>query len=65
MDRKEFQARLIIFSVDASELTLSLKPGPTGNNMALQLAKSSTSTALNYAESQSAESTKDFIHNLP
>ncbi|GJM30237.1 MAG: hypothetical protein DHS20C17_28720 [Cyclobacteriaceae bacterium] len=32
--------------------------------MILQLIRSSSSPALNYAESQSAESTKDFAHKL-
>jgi len=32
--------------------------------MGWQLVRSSTSPALNYAESQSAESTRDFIHKL-
>ncbi len=47
-----------------SELTNSLKPNIAGRNMGWQLVRSSTSPALNYAESQSAESTRDFIHKL-
>ena len=35
-----------------------------GNNLSGQLTRSSTSSALNFGESQGAESTKDQIHKL-
>ncbi len=64
MNRRELQTRMNHFSVEASKLTQTLKPNPAGNNLSQQLARCSTSPALNYAESQSAESTKDFVHKL-
>ncbi len=64
MNRKILQTRLIKFEVMATALTDSLKPNMSGRNMAWQLVRSSTSPALNYAESQSAESTRDFVHKL-
>jgi len=64
MDRKELQTRLVKFSVMIAELTNNLNLNVIGQNIARQLARASTSPALTYAESQSAESTKDFIHKL-
>jgi len=48
----------------ATELTNNLTINAAGENMARQLIRASTSPALTYAESKSAESTRDFIHKL-
>ena len=41
-----------------------MKKNYAGNHLAGQIIRSATSPALNYAEAQSAESSKDFIHKM-
>lgn len=64
MDRQLIQNRLERFGVDTIQLCKNLEDNLAGRNIASQLVRSGTSPALNYAESQSAESRKDFIHKL-
>jgi len=64
MDREILQTRLVKFGVMITDITNSIRYSPAGKNMANQLVKSGSSPALNYAESQSAESTRDFVHKL-
>ena len=64
MNREELQSRLTDFSVKTKQLVDYLKPGLVVNNITTQLFRSAHSSALNYAESHSAESRKDFVHKL-
>ena len=58
------QTRLIKFAVKSCKIANEIPSGPVGNNLASQLAKSGVSPCLNYAESENAESSRDFIHKL-
>jgi four helix bundle protein len=58
----DLEERLIDFSVKVIEIADNLAPSYSGNHLANQVIRSSTSTALNYGEARSAESNKDFIH---
>ena len=64
MDKMELENRLIEFSINVSECILSLEKHPTVNHLKDQVIRSSTASALNYAEAQGAESKKDCIHKL-
>ncbi len=54
--------RLISFAVMLYGVCENIEEGFIGTNLVNQLIRSGTSSALNYAEAQSAESRKDFIH---
>ena len=62
--KREIERRLIRFSVLIIEITDTLKNSRAGIYLSDQVCRSSISSALNYGESQEAESTKDFIHKL-
>ena len=64
MDRNELEGRLRKFSGLVNDIIESLPNTYFGNNLAQQLSRSGLSPLLNYAEGQSAESRKDFIHKL-
>ena len=64
MKRVELENRLIRFSVMVNEIINRLPKNYFGENIAKQLARSAVSPVLNYAEAQSAESRKDFIHKM-
>jgi len=64
MDRYQLHDRLVDFAVSIIDVTKQLNESIAAKNIAYQLSKSGTSTALNYAEALSAESKKDFIHKL-
>jgi four helix bundle protein len=65
MNRNTLQNRLVKFGATTIKLSNRLKfNSASGIVLAKQLARSGASPALNYAESQFAESTKDFIHKL-
>jgi four helix bundle protein len=53
----EFAARVIAFSMD-------LPATPAGRHIALQILRSGTAPASNYAEARGAESRAGFIHKL-
>ena len=53
----EFAARIISFST-------ALPKTPTGRHIALQILRSGTAAAPNYAEAGGAESRADFVHKL-
>ena len=56
--------RLVRFGTITCQLGNRLPRTPLGQHVALQLARSSTSSFANYGEVQSAESRRDFIHKL-
>ena len=63
---KEFDLdeRMINFSVSIIKLVENLPQTSAGIYFANQLMRSASSAALNYAEAQSGESRRDFIHKL-
>src|SRR5213593_1747773 len=56
--------RLVRFGSAACRLGERLPRTTLGQHVALQMARSSTSSFANYGEVQSAESRRDFIHKL-
>lgn len=56
------EERLIKFSIEVLDLANRIKTNDYGRSLINQVAKSGTSSALNFGEAQSAESKKDFIH---
>jgi four helix bundle protein len=60
----DLEERLINYSVLITEIVEAMPSTRAGNHFAGQLIRSGTSPALNYAEAQSGESRKDFIHKL-
>jgi len=64
MTPRELEDRLIVFAVNIICLSDGIKPSVGGKNLSEQIVRSSSSTALNYGEAQSAESPKDFVHKL-
>jgi len=64
MTPQTLEDRLIDFAVSIIGVVESLPESKAGNHIASQLIRSGTSPAPNYAEAQSAESRKDFIHKL-
>ena len=60
----DLQPRLINFAVSSLTLIERLPDTMGARILAHQLAKSSTSAALNYGEVQANESPKDFIHKM-
>ena len=60
----DLEDRLIEFAVLIIKTTENLNNTKAGNHIAGQLVRSGTSPALQYGETQSAESRNDFIHKL-
>ena len=64
MNRKILEKRLLDFSVDVMKICRETRFDALNIHLARQLVRSSSSSALNYAEAQSAESRADFTHKL-
>jgi len=64
MNKIELENRLIDFSVEVTNYVINLEKHPAVIHLKDQAIRSGTAVALNYAEAQSAESKKDFIHKL-
>lgn len=60
----DIQERLIDFAVSIIRLTSKLPQTIAGKHVAMQLLRSGTSAAPNYAEARGAESDRDFVHKL-
>jgi four helix bundle protein len=60
----DLEDRLIDFTINCSIIVEDLPPSKLANHVGGQLIRSSSSSALNYGEAQSAESPNDFIHKL-
>ena len=60
----DLEDRLIDYAVRIIHLSEQLPESKAGKHIAGQLLRSGTSPAANYAEAQSAESVKDFIHKI-
>ena len=60
----DLQERLVKFSANIILNIGGLNKGFASEHLAKQLIRSSTSSALNYGEAQSAESRRDFVHKM-
>jgi len=60
----DLEDRLVSFAGDTILFLNDLPNNQAGSNLNGQLTRSATSTALNFGESQGAESKKDQIHKL-
>jgi len=60
----ELETRLVEYSVSIIKLSANLKNCEASQVLKSQILRSGTSSALNYAEAQNAESKKDFIHKV-
>ncbi|SEH05459.1 four helix bundle protein [Candidatus Venteria ishoeyi] len=58
----ELENRLIDFSITIIKICDQLPGSLGGKTLANQLVRSGTSPALNYGETQAAESDRDFVH---
>jgi four helix bundle protein len=64
MTKNELEKRLVDFSVSVLELIQSIEKNAVTTPLSNQIIRSSTSSALNYGEAQSAETKRDFIHKV-
>ncbi|HIP48489.1 MAG TPA: four helix bundle protein [Lutibacter sp.] len=64
MKKFDLEERLINFSMMIIDIVNNTPNNKAGGYLAGQLIKSGISPALNYAEAQSAESRKDFVHKM-
>ena len=69
MERKkslsdQLEERLIDFAADIVTLSAGLIGTPGGKHIAMQILRSGTAPAPNYAEARGAESRADFVHKL-
>ena len=65
MEKKyDLDERLITFATDCIDVSECLPKTLSGNHIASQLVRSSTSPALHYGEAQGAESRNDFIRKM-
>ena len=64
MERIEIENRLIDYAVEIIGYTKRFNQDFVCEHLAKQIIRSSTSAALNYGESQGAESYNDFIHKI-
>jgi len=64
MAKNDLEERLINFAILVIEIAENLPRSVAGITLSGQIIRSSTSSALNYGEAQSAESTKDFVHKM-
>ena len=64
MDRKILEKRLVTFSTDVLRFCRNCEFDAFTHHLLKQIVRSSSSTALNYGEAQSAESRADFAHKL-
>lgn len=62
--RYDLEDRLIEFATQVTDVVEALPSTRTGNHIAGQLVRCSTSPMLNYGEAQAAESRADFIHKM-
>jgi len=64
MDRKDLEVRLVDFSIRIINLCKCCEFNEYTQHLSKQIVRSSSSSALNYGEAQSAESRADFSHKL-
>lgn len=64
MKKFNLEDRLIDYSVLITDIVENMANTKAGNHYTGQLIRSGTSPCLNYAEAQSGESRRDFVHKL-
>jgi four helix bundle protein len=64
MKPNQLEERLIQFAVDVILMCKKIDKSFASEHLAKQLIRSATSSALNYGEVQSGESTNDFLHKM-
>ena len=64
MKPNQLEERLIQFSIDIILLCKRVDNSFASEHLAKQLIRSATSSALNYGEARSGESTRDFLHKM-
>ncbi|MBX2829183.1 MAG: four helix bundle protein [Flavobacteriaceae bacterium] len=64
MKANNLEDRLIQFTIDVISVCKSLDNSFAAEHLAKQLIRSATSSALNYGEARSGESTRDFLHKM-
>ncbi|WP_299366471.1 four helix bundle protein [Winogradskyella sp.] len=64
MKANELEERLVQFSIDIILLTKTIDKSFASEHLAKQLIRSAMSSALNYGEARSGESTRDFLHKM-
>ena len=64
MKPNQLEDRLIQFAIDVILLCKTIDKSFASEHLAKQLIRSATSSALNYGEARSGESTKDFLHKM-
>lgn len=62
--KNQLEERIVSFAGEVASLSEILSKRQSGVVLSNQIVRSSIAVALNFAESQSAESRKDFIHKL-
>jgi four helix bundle protein len=60
----DIREKLMGFATEVMDLCERLPRSTAGSHVAVQLLRSATSAAPNYAEARGAESRKDFLHKL-
>ena len=64
MKPNQLEERLIQFAIDVILVCKTIDDSFASEHLAKQLIRSATSVSLNYAEAQSGESMRDFLHKL-
>ncbi len=64
MKPNQLEERLILFAVNVILACKKIDTSFAAGHLAKQLIRSATSSALNYGEARSAESTRDFLHKM-
>lgn len=64
MNPNQLEERLIQFAVDVILACKKIDNSFASEHLSKQLIRSATSSALNYGEARSGESTRDFIHKM-
>ncbi|WP_339756009.1 four helix bundle protein [uncultured Winogradskyella sp.] len=64
MKPNQLEERLTQYAIDVIRLCKKIDKSFASEHLAKQLIRSSTSSALNYGEARSGESTRDFLHKM-
>jgi len=64
MKANQLEERLIQFAIDVIVICKTIDKSFASEHLAKQLIRSATSSALNYGEDRSSESTRDFLHKM-
>jgi four helix bundle protein len=64
MKPNQLEERLIQFAIEVILICKKIDKSFASEHLAKQLIRSATSSALNYGEARSGESTKDFLHKM-